>query len=64
MSDDQQDDQPDEEQERARRRTHLIALGVIVLLVIGGIWLASLLRSASNIQDCVMSGRTNCVRIN
>lgn len=58
------DEQEDEEEQRARRRTHLIALLVIVVLVLGGLWLANVLRSASRIQDCVMSGRTNCVRIN
>jgi cell division septal protein FtsQ len=54
----------DEEDQRARRRTHLIALLVIVVLVLGGLWLTNILASVSRIQDCVMSGRTNCVRIN
>jgi len=62
MSEHDQDD--DEEAERARRRGHLIALVVVVVLVLGGLWLTTVLRSVSNIQDCVMSGRTNCVRIN
>ncbi len=54
----------DEEDQRARRRTHLIALLVIVALVLGGLWLTNILASVGRIQDCVMSGRTNCVRIN
>ena len=54
----------DELDARARRRTHLIALVAIVLLILGGLWLTNVLRATSNIQDCVMSGRTNCVRIN
>lgn len=58
------DEQDDEEHERARRRTHLIALVVIAALVLGGIWLANVLGSVSRLQDCVMSGRTNCVRFN
>ena len=61
MSENHQDD---EEEARARRRLHLIALLGIAVLVIGGIWLAHVLGAASQIQDCVMSGRTNCVRIN
>jgi hypothetical protein len=58
------DGQDDEEHARARRRVHLIALVVIALLVLGGIWLANVLGSVSRLQDCVMSGRTNCVRFN
>jgi len=58
--------EPDENEddERARRRTHLIALVVVAVLVLGGLWLANVLGAASKIQDCVMSGRTNCVRFN
>ena len=52
------------EEERARRRGQLIALLVIAVLVVGGLWLANVLGSVSRIQDCVMSGRTNCVRFN
>jgi hypothetical protein len=37
---------------------------VVAALVLGGLWLASVLGSANRIQDCVMSGRTNCVRFN
>jgi len=54
----------DEEDERTRRRTHLVGLVVVVVLVLGGLWLANVLGAASKIQDCVMSGRTNCVRFN
>jgi hypothetical protein len=53
-----------EDDERARRRTQLLGLLVVVVLVVGGLWLASVLGAASRIQDCVMSGRTNCVRFN
>jgi hypothetical protein len=53
-----------EDDERARRRTQLIGLLVVVVLIVGGLWLANVLGSASRIQDCVMSGRTNCVRFN
>jgi hypothetical protein len=62
MSEHDEDD--DEEAQRARRRSHLIALLVIVVLVLGGLWLTNVLSSVSRIQDCVMSGRTNCVRFN
>jgi len=45
------------------RRGALIGLLVIVLLVIGGLLLVRALRHMSEIQDCAMSGRTNCAPI-
>ena len=50
------DDQPN-------RRGALIGLVVIVVLVLGGLWISHVLRGASAIQDCVMSGRTNCAPV-
>lgn len=44
-------------------RGALVALAVIALLVVGGLWLASRLRADGRIQDCVMSGRTNCAPV-
>jgi len=61
MSDHHDENEADE---RARRRTHLVALLVIVALVVGGLLLTNVLRQVGQIQDCVMSGRTNCVRFN
>jgi hypothetical protein len=56
-----------QEQERARRQAILdywmeLKLVVIVLFVIGWI-LTHELYSNSKIEDCVLSGRTNCVPI-
>ena len=45
------------------RRRALIGLLVIVLLVVGGLLLVHALRRMSQIQDCAMSGRTNCAPI-
>ncbi len=45
------------------RRVAVIGLVVIVALVLGGLLLTRVLRGASQIQDCVMSGRTNCAPI-
>jgi hypothetical protein len=42
------------------RRAALIGLAVLCALVVGGLVLAHALRSSARIQDCVMSGRTNC----
>lgn len=55
--DDKDDDQP------ASRRGALVALIVVVVLVAGGLWLSQALRGSSRIQDCVMSGRTNCAPV-
>ena len=45
------------------RRTAVIGLIVIVLLVIAGLFLTHALRDMSRLQDCVMQGRTNCAPI-
>jgi hypothetical protein len=42
------------------RRGAVIGLVIAVVLLAVGIWLARELSSASKLQDCVMSGRTNC----
>jgi hypothetical protein len=42
------------------RRGALAGLVIVVVLLVVGLWLARELRSASQIQDCVMSGRSNC----
>lgn len=41
-------------------RAVLLALGVILLLVLGGLYLFYALRDASQREDCMMQGRTNC----
>jgi hypothetical protein len=45
----------------ASRRRSLIAFGVVVLLFVIGWILARELYANGKIEDCVMSGRTNCV---
>ncbi len=42
------------------RRGAVAGLVVAAVLLRVGLWLARELRSASQIQDCVMSGRSNC----
>ena len=53
---------PDPEQGDNRRGAVAGLLIAIVLLAVG-IWLAHELTAASKLQDCVMSGRTNCNEI-
>ncbi|WFU29216.1 hypothetical protein QA635_21540 [Bradyrhizobium brasilense] len=42
------------------RRGALIGLLVAAVMLAVGLWLAHDLTAASKMQDCLMSGRTNC----
>jgi hypothetical protein len=44
-------------------RAVLLALAVLLLLVLGGLYLFYALRDASQRQDCLMQGRSNCAPI-
>jgi hypothetical protein len=52
--------EPPEEDDTPPRRGALIALLLVAALAMGGLWLAQHLAAVSRLQDCVMSGRTNC----
>ncbi|MGC1561596.1 MAG: hypothetical protein WA820_17350 [Bradyrhizobium sp.] len=53
-----------EEPEPKENRTPAIAgLLIAVVLLVVGLWLARELTAASKMQDCLMSGRTNCNQI-
>jgi hypothetical protein len=55
--------QPEDPQSRDPRRAALLGLLLVLLLVGGGLYLAHVLHNAAQLQDCVMSGRTNCAPI-
>jgi hypothetical protein len=42
------------------RRGAIAGLVVAVVMLAVGLWLARDLTAASKLQDCLMSGRTNC----
>ena len=42
------------------RAPAIAGLAIAVVLLVVGIWLAHELTAASKMQDCLMSGRTNC----
>jgi hypothetical protein len=44
-------------------RAVLLALAVILVLVLGGLYLFYELRDVSERQDCMMQGRTNCAPV-
>ncbi|MCA6121679.1 hypothetical protein J6500_07155 [Bradyrhizobium sp. WSM 1704] len=47
-------------EDEGSRRGALAGLLVAVVMLAVGLWLAHDLTAASKLQDCVMSGRTNC----
>jgi len=51
---------PKQEEPDDNRRGAIAGLIIAVVLLAVGIWLARDLTAASKMQDCVMSGRTNC----
>lgn len=53
----------EDEDPPASRRGPMVILVLLVVAVIGGIFLVNRLHSMSSIQDCMMSGRTNCAPI-
>jgi hypothetical protein len=50
----------DRDDENPGRRGPLIALGVVVLLFVVGWVLARELYANGKLEDCLLSGRTNC----
>jgi len=54
---------PDDPQLPGKRRGAMVGLIIVLALVGGGLYLVHVIRGMSNIQDCVMSGRTNCAPI-
>jgi len=45
------------------RRKALIGLLFVMLLIVGGLLLTYVLRRTARLQDCALSGRTDCVPI-
>jgi hypothetical protein len=45
------------------RRGALIGLVVIALLVVAGYYLVTVLRHQGRMEDCLMSGRSNCAPV-
>jgi hypothetical protein len=58
-----EDPQPEMPPVPEPRRAAVAGLVVTVLLVLGGVLLVHVLNRTAKLQDCVMSGRTNCAPI-
>lgn len=43
-----------------RQKMNAAALLILILLIVGGVWLATKLADLRRDQDCVMAGRRNC----
>jgi hypothetical protein len=53
----------DTEDYRHRMRTNAAAIVVVGLLIWCGYWLFDTIAEMRKTQDCILSGRTNCARI-
>ena len=51
---------PQNREPRESNTPAVAGLAIAVVLLVVGLWLAHELRAASKMQDCVLSGRTNC----
>jgi hypothetical protein len=59
-----EDPQPEMPRVPDSRRSAVAGLVITLLLVLGGVLLVHVLSHTAKLQDCVMSGRTNCAPIN
>ena len=53
-------EQDEEEAERIQRKKSVVALAILAVLVIAGIFLFEKLRDVSRLQDCLMTRASNC----
>jgi hypothetical protein len=58
-----ENDEQSPKQQATNRRASLVALGVVIVLFVVGWVLTRELYSNQKVEDCVLSGRTNCVPI-
>ncbi len=60
---DEPDDSENDDEPLPDRRRALLMLVFVLVLVAGGLLLVRVLHNMAQIQDCAMSGRTNCAPI-
>lgn len=49
--------------ERQRMLMNLIGVGIVVILISIGVWIADTIQVSVKAQDCALQGRTNCAPI-
>ncbi len=54
---------PHRDEDARSQRAALLGLAICLLLVLGGLFLVYELKKMSDVQDCVMQGRTNCTPV-
>ena len=54
------DSRRDNPRPQENRTPAMAGLAIAVVLLVVGLWLARELTAAGKMQDCLMSGRTNC----
>jgi hypothetical protein len=54
---------PDEHDHDQTRSRALIGLIIVAVLVVAAVYLVHALRNESKLEDCLMSGRSNCAPI-
>jgi hypothetical protein len=52
---------PESDEEADRQTASLAAVAVTLLLIVIGLFLVHELRAKAVLEDCLLSGRTNCV---
>jgi hypothetical protein len=52
--------EPEQDGGGGSRTPAIAGLAIAAVLLVVGLWLAHELSAASKMQDCLMSGRTNC----
>jgi hypothetical protein len=53
-------DDPDQGDKGDSQGPAIAGLAIAAVLLVVGLWLAHALTASSKMQDCLMSGRTNC----
>jgi hypothetical protein len=59
----EQDREVHRREDLRRQRAALVGLAICLALVLGGLFLYYQLKRSSDLQDCVMQGRSNCAPI-
>jgi len=57
------DRDPSSDRDTYSPRLVLLALGFVLALTLGAYFLVHVLRENSDLQDCVMQGRSNCAPV-